>query len=98
VNDQPVSPRKRYVFVWLVSLVLLLLNLGAAFLPLGRANGVLNLAIAMLMAALVMTFSMHLRDSGVLIRITAAAGFIFLAILIGLSLTDFLTRASLLAD
>ncbi len=94
MNDGPSAPQMLYVVVWLALLGLLLVNLGTAYLPLGRLNGLLNLAVALFMAALVMMYSMHLRDSGVLIRITAAAGFVFLAILIGLSLTDFLTRTN----
>jgi cytochrome c oxidase subunit 4 len=70
----------------------LLLTLGSAYLPLGWLNGVVNLAIAAAKALLVMIFFMHLRSSHYVLRLAAAAGFFWLAILIGLSLSDFLAR------
>jgi caa(3)-type oxidase subunit IV len=39
-----------------------------------------------------MTFFMHLRSSQVVLRIVAAAGFFWLALLIGMALTDLPTR------
>ena len=71
---------------------LLLLTLGSAYLSLGWLNGVVNLAIAVAKALLVMIFFMHLRSSHYVLRHLAAAGFFWLAILIGLSLSDFLAR------
>ena len=88
----PVAAAGTYVLVWVGLLVLLALTLGSAYLPLGWLNGVVNLAIAVAKALLVMTFFMHLRSSHYVLRIAAAAGFFWLAILIGLSLSDFLTR------
>jgi cytochrome c oxidase subunit 4 len=43
-------------------------------------------------ALLVMIFFMHLRSSHYVLRIVAAAGFFWLAILIGLAFTDFTSR------
>ena len=88
----PVAAAGSYVLVWIGLLILLALTLGSAYLPLGWLNGVVNLAIAVAKALLVMTFFMHLRSSHYVLRIAAAAGFFWLAILIGLSLSDFLTR------
>ena len=88
----PVAAAGSYVLVWIGLLILLALTLGSAYLPLGWLNGVVNLAIAVAKALLVMTFFMHLRSSHYMLRIAAAAGFFWLAILIGLSLSDFLTR------
>jgi cytochrome c oxidase subunit IV len=48
--------------------------------------------MACVKAALVAVFFMRLRWSHPLIRLVAAAGVIWLLILIGLSLTDVLTR------
>jgi cytochrome c oxidase subunit 4 len=47
---------------------------------------------ALAKALLVAFFFMHLRSAHYMLRITAAAGFFWLAILICLSLTDFLAR------
>ena len=88
----PVAAAKTYVLVWVGLLTLLALTLGSAYLPLGWLNGAVNLAIAVAKALLVMIFFMHLRSSHYVLRLAAAAGFFWLAILIGLSLTDFLAR------
>ncbi|HEY2863865.1 MAG TPA: cytochrome C oxidase subunit IV family protein [Casimicrobiaceae bacterium] len=88
----PVSPARTYVLVWVALLALLLLTLGSAYLKLGWANSAINLAIAVAKALLVMIFFMHLRSSHYVLRIVAAAGFFWLAILIGLAFTDFTSR------
>jgi len=88
----PVSTAKTYIFVWLSLLGLLLLTLGSAFLSLGAFNAVINVGVAFAKAILVMIFFMHLRSSHYVLRLAAAAGFFWLAILIGLSLSDFLAR------
>jgi cytochrome c oxidase subunit 4 len=90
--SHPVAAARTYVLVWLGLITLLLLTLGSAYLPLGWLNGVVNLAIAVAKALLVMIFFMHLRSSHYVLRIAAAAGFFWLALLIGLSLADFLAR------
>ena len=88
----PVPAVKTYVFVWLALMGLLLLTLDSAYVSLGWLNGVLNIGIAVAKALLVMLFFMHLRSSHYVLRIFAAAGFFWLALLIGLAMTDFGTR------
>lgn len=88
----PVPPARTYVLVWVTLICLLLLTVGSAYLKLGWLNGAVNLAIATAKALLVMIFFMHLRSSHYVLRIAAGAGFFWLAILIGLSLADFLAR------
>lgn len=88
----PVPPARTYVLVWVALIVLLLVTLGSAYVQLGRLNSAINLAVAVVKALLVVFFFMHLRSSHSVLRIVAAAGFFWLAILIGLSLTDFLAR------
>jgi len=86
--SHPVLPAKVYVLIWLALITLLLLTLGSAYLRLGWVNGAINLAIAVVKAVLVMIFFMHLRSGHYLLRIVAAVGFFWLALLIGLAFTD----------
>jgi cytochrome c oxidase subunit 4 len=79
--------------VWCVLLALLALTVGTAFIALGQWNGIINLAIAAGKAVIVAAFFMHLRRSPALLRITIAVPLVALAILVGLSATDFATRA-----
>ncbi|MGI9024577.1 MAG: cytochrome C oxidase subunit IV family protein [Burkholderiaceae bacterium] len=88
----PIPTARTYLFVWLALMVLLLLTLGSAYVSLGWLNSVINLAIAAAKALLVMLFFMHLRSGHYVLRIVAAAGFFWLALLIGLAMTDFATR------
>jgi cytochrome c oxidase subunit 4 len=88
----PVPAVRTYVLVWVGLMTLLLLTLGSAFLPLGWGNAAINLGIAVAKSLLVVFFFMHLRSAHYLLRNAATAGFFWLAILLGLSLTDFAVR------
>jgi len=90
--SHPVPAAATYVLVWAALIGLLLVTLGSAYVPLGWLNSAINLAIAVLKALLIAFFFMHLRSAHYMLRIAAAAGFFWLAILIGLSLTDFMVR------
>src|SRR5260370_34923281 len=64
----------------------------AAFWDLGIFNPVVALTIAVIKAVLVILFFMHVRYSSKLTKVTVAAGFFWLMILITLSLSDYLSR------
>jgi len=76
---------------WLALLVLLALTVGSAYLKLGPLNLVLNLSISGAKALLVAVVFMHLRQSGPTIRVIAVAGVLWLMILIGFGVSDFLS-------
>jgi cytochrome c oxidase subunit 4 len=84
--------KKTYVTIWLALMLLLFLTWGVAQVPLGRWNLPVALGIAILKMLLVILFFMHVRQSGRLTWLFAAAGFIWLAIMIDLTMSDFLTR------
>ena len=65
----------------------------AATWEMGIFNPVVALTIACTKAVLVILFFMHVRYSSKLTKITIAAGFFWLLILITLSLSDYLSRA-----
>jgi cytochrome c oxidase subunit 4 len=73
---------------WLALLTLLGLTFGAAHLPLGIFNVVVGLAIASIKVTLVVVIFMGLGSSPSIIRLAAAAGVFWLAILFVLTLTD----------
>lgn len=66
-----------------------------AFVDLGIFNPVVALAIACTKAVLVILFFMHVFYSSKLTKITIAAGFFWLLIMITMSLSDYLTRTFL---
>lgn len=76
-------------------LALLALTLVLALLPLGAFNTVAALAISVCKTLLVMVFFMRVRDGHPFLRVAAAAGFVWLALLLTFSLADHLTRLPL---
>ena len=88
------SQRVTFAFVYLALLGLLAATIGVAHLHLGPWNPVLNLSIAAIKAYLIVWFFMHVRELPTLARLAAFGGLLWLAILFGLSLTDWLARPS----
>jgi cytochrome c oxidase subunit 4 len=68
------------------------LTVGVAFVDLGALNNVLMLGIAMTKALLVILFFMHVRWGTRLTWVVAASGFLWLLILFGITMSDYLTR------
>lgn len=99
MNARPVAesttPVRRYLWVLAGLLTLLALSAGSALLRLGTFNTVANLGISIAKTLLVMTVFMHETSARSLTRLTSALGFIWLALLIGLALVDFMTRIPL---
>jgi cytochrome c oxidase subunit 4 len=92
MNSGPTTSRKTYVLVFLALLGLLAATLIMAQFDLGLLNSVAAMAIACAKAVLIILYFMHIRYSSRVIWVYAAAGFFWLAILIVLSMSDFLTR------
>ena len=92
--ERHITPFRTYLLVYLGLILLLAATVGVAFLDLGVFNIVITLAIASVKALLVILFFMHVRESEPATKLFVIAGFVWLAILIGLTLTDYLTRGS----
>lgn len=86
------TPVGRYLWVLAALLTLLALSAGSALLKLGSFNTVINLGVSVIKTLLVMTVFMHETEARNLTRLTSVLGFVWLAMLIGLALMDFLTR------
>ena len=86
-----VSP-KAYVAVFLGLLALTATTTAVAFVDLGPWNTVVALVIAFLKATLVVLIFMHIRWSTPLMRVVIAGGLFWLAIMLGLTFSDFASR------
>ncbi len=83
-----------YLAIGVGLLVLTATTVGAAFVNLGPFNPVVALLIATIKATVVVLFFMHVKGaSEKLTGAVVVSGFFFLAILLSLSLADYLTRA-----
>lgn len=92
--ERHITPFRTYLLVYLGLILLLAATVGAAFLDLGILNLIITLVIASIKAMLVILYFMHVRESEPATKLFVIAGFIWLAILMGLTLTDYLTRGS----
>ena len=91
MSTKPI-PKTIFIRVWVGLILLLGLTWGLAQLDLGRLNAVAALSIAVVKMMLVLLYFMHLRYSTRITWIFAAAGFIWLLIMVDLTLGDYLTR------
>src|SRR6202041_2784162 len=83
-----------YIAIGVILLVLTITTAAVAFVNLGPFNPVVALLIATIKALLVVLFFMHVKGaSEKLTGVIVFSGFFFLAILLSLSLADFLTRS-----
>jgi cytochrome c oxidase subunit 4 len=87
-----VSP-KVYVVIFLALLVLTTLTVGASYIEMGIFNPIVALGIAVIKAVLVVLFFMHVKYSTKLTKLTVGAGIFTFCILVGMTLSDYFTRA-----
>jgi len=87
-----VAPKSMYYSVFAALMFGTALTVLVAFYDLGALNNVLMLGIALTKALLVVLFFMHVRWSTRLTWVVAASGFVWLLILFGLTMQDYLTR------
>ena len=90
-----VMPVQTNVAVFIALLLLLFATVGAAQLPLGDWHFPIAMAIATAKAVLIVLFFMHLLYSHRLTMVISVASFLWLAILVALTLNDYLTRNEL---
>ena len=87
-----------YYTVFGVLLALLVATVIAGALDLGAASLLVAAVIASVKAALILLYFMHVRYSNTLIWAVAGAAFFWLAILFGLTGSDYMTRARAALD
>jgi cytochrome c oxidase subunit 4 len=73
-------------------MVLTGVTVAAAFVNLGSFNFPVAIAIAITKATLVILFFMHVKYSSRLTKMVVAMSFFFLAIMFGLTLSDYMSR------
>ena len=88
-----IVPAKLYVTIWAILMAMTITTVLVARADIGPLNVVVALVIATIKATLVVLFFMHLRYSPKLTMATVVAAMFFLFLLLGLTMTDYLTRA-----
>jgi cytochrome c oxidase subunit 4 len=83
---------RSYITIFLVLMVLTAVTVLVAYVNLGQLNKVVALGIATFKASLVILYFMHVKYSSRLTKLVVMAGFFFLVILLGLTMTDYGSR------
>lgn len=86
-----VQPRVYYL-IFLSLMALTGITVAVAFVDLKVMNSVVALSIAVLKATLVVLFFMHVKYATRLTWVVAASGVVWLAIMVALTLSDYLSR------
>jgi cytochrome c oxidase subunit 4 len=87
-------PPRILLLSWIGLIALLTTTVFVAYLPLGTANTVIALVIATVKGAIVAVVFMELRERHPLTIAFAGAGFFWLAIMLWLALSDYVTRSN----
>ncbi|HLL16965.1 MAG TPA: cytochrome C oxidase subunit IV family protein [Pyrinomonadaceae bacterium] len=95
--SEHIVSKKLYFVIFGALMVLTVLTVVAANYDLGseKINTVVALAIATTKAVLVVLYFMHVRYSSRLTWVVVAGGFLWLIIMVGLTMSDYLTRGFL---
>jgi cytochrome c oxidase subunit 4 len=95
-HHDPNHSLRIYFTVFGALLVGTFLTVFVAKIDLGVMNDVVALGIAVTKALLVILFFMHVRGSSRLIALTAVGGFLWLAILIGITILNYTTMGQVI--
>jgi cytochrome c oxidase subunit IV len=91
-QEPHVVPVSLYIVIFLSLMVLTALTVFAATKDFGPGNTIIAVSIAALKATLVILFFMHVRYNDNIVRIAVFAGFLWLGIMIVLTLSDYIAR------
>ncbi len=92
VHSAPLITPRTYVLVFIALIVLTVATVWLSFMELGPWHLVAGMGIGVIKAVLVILFFMHVLHSDRLTRLVIAAGFFWLALLIGGTIADYLSR------
>ena len=91
-QEHPIDSTKTYAIILGTLLVLTIVTALVARIDLGPFSTIIALGIACTKMMLVALFFMHVRHSTKLTKVVIVGGLLWLAILLGITMTDFATR------
>jgi len=95
MSEHKVTGLPAYFGVFLSLMVLTAATVWAAYTDLGPWNDFVAMGIALTKATVVVLIFMQVRSASRLVKVTVLAGFLWLAILFGITLTDYFSRGFL---
>lgn len=93
MSEHVVTPVRTYVFTFATLAVLTIVTYLIALQDFGFMNTPIALAVAFVKATAVVVYFMGLRYNTPLTKLVAIAGFFWLLILFGITISDYLTRS-----
>ena len=91
--SEHIVPPRVYYTVFAVLMVGTAITVAVSFVDLGAFNAIVALAIAVVKAVLVVLFFMHVKYSTRLTWVVVTGSIFWLAILLSLTFSDYLTRS-----
>ena len=91
-TEHHICPVRLYVCVFLALMVFTVITVGVALVDMGIMNNVVMLAIAVFKASLVIFIFMHLKYNPKILWFIAIGAFVWLGIMLALTLSDVMTR------
>jgi cytochrome c oxidase subunit IV len=88
----PLRTWRGYVVVWIVLVGVVLATVAFSYMPLGRAQSALHLALALIQIVLIWVVFMNLRRASALIRLAACSAALWLVFMFALTYTDYFSR------
>ena len=87
-----VVPLRIYFVIFATLMILTAVTVAVAYYDLGALNTIVALSIAVTKAALVILYFMHVRYSPSLTKLVVAGSFLWLFILLSITMSDYLSR------
>lgn len=87
-----VVPVRVYITIFLMLMIFTALTVFASFKDFGPGNTIIAVSIAMIKASLVVLYFMHVRYNDNVVRIAVFTGFLWLGVMIVLTLSDYIAR------
>ena len=92
LGHEHVTPLSVYLGIFGALMVLTIITVAVAWIDLGSLNIMVALGVAVVKATLVILYFMHVKYSSKLTWIVIGSGIFWLAILLSLTMADYLTR------
>ena len=92
-HHHPIPSVGTYVAVWVALVIFTLLTVFAASKDFGAANTPIALGIAITKGSLVVLIFMGVRHNTPLTKLVAVSGFVWILILFGIGMSDYMTRS-----
>src|SRR5262245_43698772 len=95
-DQHHVVPVRVYITIFLTLMMFTALTVFASFKDFGPGNTIIAVSIAIIKATLVILYFMHVRYNDNIVRIAVFTGFLWLGVMIVLTLSDYIARGWLL--